>query len=44
MGKPLILESHKGQQTFARWLAVVYIDGVDVGGLLAAQGLATRRP
>lgn len=39
-GQPLIVESYKGQQTFARWLGRIWVGGVDVGAALRDKGLA----
>jgi endonuclease YncB( thermonuclease family) len=41
--KSVIVETVKDEQTFNRWLAHVYVDGQDLGELLAAKGLATKR-
>lgn len=39
-GQPLVIESYKSRQTFARWLATVWVDGNNLGDLLAAAGHA----
>ena len=41
-GKALVIESYKSQQTFARWLATVWVNGESVGELLERQGVAHR--
>lgn len=38
----IIVRTEKDEQTFARWLARVDVDGVDMGLLLSQRGLATR--
>jgi micrococcal nuclease len=40
MGQPLIIESYKSRQTFARWLATVWVNGKDLGELLQGGGHA----
>lgn len=35
----VVVETYKDEQSFARWIADVYVDGVLVSELLAAQGL-----
>jgi endonuclease YncB( thermonuclease family) len=40
----LIIETEKDAQTFARWLGRVFVDGQDLGALLEAHHLATKRP
>ena len=47
-GKTLYVESYKGQRSFARWLADVYVDDgtgtgnlLDVGTLMVEAGFAT---
>lgn len=41
-GQPLLLESYKSRQTFARWLATVWIGDASLGELLAQGGHAVR--
>lgn len=41
-GGPIIIETEKDAQTFARWLGRVYVGGQELGELLAQRGLATR--
>ena len=36
----ILLESYKDQQTFARWVADVYVDGVSLADLLRELGHA----
>lgn len=38
----ILVETEKDAQTFARWLARVWIDDQDLGALLAERGLAVR--
>lgn len=38
----IIVETEKDAQTFQRWLARVYVDGVELGALLEQRGLAVR--
>ncbi len=38
----IIVETDKDVQSFARWVATVWIDGVELGARLAAQGLAVK--
>lgn len=43
----VVVETHKDSksadvQTFARWVAAVYLDDVHIGELLAADGLAVK--
>jgi endonuclease YncB( thermonuclease family) len=38
----IAIESFKGRQSFARWVADVYVDGRDVGDLLEGAGHASR--
>jgi micrococcal nuclease len=40
--KTVILESYRGQQSFARWIARIWIDGRDLGELLAPACVRTR--
>lgn len=39
-GHPLVIESYKSRQTFARWLATIWVEGQDLGLLLQAGGHA----
>jgi endonuclease YncB( thermonuclease family) len=39
-GQPLIIESYKSRQTFARWLATIWIGEDNLGALLQAGGHA----
>ena len=39
---PIVIETYKDRQSFARWLATVYVDGVDIGQALAKSGHATK--
>lgn len=39
-GQALVIESYKSKQTFARWLATVWIGNDNLGELLAAAGHA----
>jgi micrococcal nuclease len=42
-GAQLLVQSYKDQQSFARWVADVWLpDGLSVGQLLVAAGHATR--
>lgn len=38
----IIVETVKDEQTFNRWLGRIFADGVELGALLEAQGLAVR--
>lgn len=38
IGQPILVESHKGQQTFARWVADLYVPAGAVADLLRADG------
>lgn len=38
----IIVETEKDAQSFARWIARVWIDGRELGELLEARGLAVR--
>ena len=38
----VIVETEKDTQSFARWVAVVWVDGVELGTHLEAMGLATK--
>lgn len=38
----IILETHKDVQTFGRWVGAIWIDGRELGELLAERGLAIR--
>lgn len=40
--RQIIVETEKDDQTFARWLARIYVDGVELGESLAEQGLAVK--
>lgn len=40
MGQPLVIESYKSRQTFARWLATIWVGDQDLGALLQAGGHA----
>lgn len=39
-GQPLVIESYKSRQTFARWLATIWVGDLDLGELLHAAGHA----
>jgi endonuclease YncB( thermonuclease family) len=41
-GASLVIESFKGRQSFARWVADVFVSGRDIGELLEGAGHATR--
>jgi endonuclease YncB( thermonuclease family) len=41
--KTIILETEKDAQTFNRWLARVYVDGQDLGQMLADKNHASPR-
>lgn len=34
----IVVETYKDEQSFARWIADVYVDGVSIAELLASQG------
>ncbi len=36
----IIVETEKDSQTFGRWLARIWVDGVELGAILADRGLA----
>ena len=38
--KQIVIQSYKDQQSFARWVADVYVDGEHLGELLLRRGLA----
>lgn len=40
VGQPLVIESYKSRQTFARWLATIWVGDQDLGVLLQAGGHA----
>lgn len=41
-GLPIVIESYRGHQTFARWLATVWVGGENLGEILERNGVATR--
>lgn len=40
IGRSFVIESYKSRQTFARWLATIWIGDDELGALLAAGGHA----
>lgn len=42
--KVIIVERYKGVQSFARWVAYVWVDGVDIGELLAPACVVAKGP
>ena len=42
--KVITVQSFKDEQSFARWVCDVYLDGVSLGETLASQGLAVVMP
>jgi len=41
-GAPIVIESYKDKQSFARWVADVYVDGVSIATALIAGGYGVR--